>query len=370
MPKSKRVYPALTRSMLVSEWPANDRRIWLLETDVSRNTFSGGVASTWRPRTAQTVAESYGHALDWLRQRGILVPESCPAERWPLELVKAYAMELCGRVAPATAKGRLVNLQRALVVLAPKAELPDIFSIADRIGKETSHARKRGRLQRPADIVDLGIELMRSAERGERESRIRNAVQFREGLQMALLATCPVRRQNFIDIEIGRHLHRVGNQWWLKWDAEEVKNRTPIECPVAEILVPYLEQYMSVYRPELARGNTRSKRLWLTQFGEPQTAHSFQIRVAVLTKRAFDKPMSPHLFRDSVATSVAIESPEQVRMAATLLGHRSFATTERHYNLATSLSASREINRYIQSIRGAKRRGGHGRMRQKRKQSE
>jgi integrase len=38
-----------------------------------------------------------------------------------------------------------------------------------------------------------------------------------------------------------------------------------------------------------------------------------------------------HLFRDAAATTMSIADPAHVQVAATLLGHRTFATTERHY---------------------------------------
>jgi integrase len=50
-------------------------------------------------------------------------------------------------------------------------------------------------------------------------------------------------------------------------------------------------------------------------------------------------PPSAHLFRDTAATAIAIDRPEQARLAVPLLGHHSLATTERHYNLASIADA-------------------------------
>jgi integrase len=44
--------------------------------------------------------------------------------------------------------------------------------------------------------------------------------------------------------------------------------------------------------------------------------------------------VTPHRFRDSAATTLAIEDPAQVRVSARVLGHRSFQTTERYYQHA------------------------------------
>lgn len=66
------------------------------------------------------------------------------------------------------------------------------------------------------------------------------------------------------------------------------------------------------------------------------------------TKAAFGNALNPHMFRDAAATTLAISAPERVRSAAPLLGHRTFATTERHYIQATGLDAHR---RFVNALR-------------------
>jgi integrase/recombinase XerD len=48
-----------------------------------------------------------------------------------------------------------------------------------------------------------------------------------------------------------------------------------------------------------------------------------------------------HLFRDAAATTLAIADPAHVRVAAPLLGHRTFTTTERHCQQAQAFDAHR-----------------------------
>jgi integrase len=59
--------------------------------------------------------------------------------------------------------------------------------------------------------------------------------------------------------------------------------------------------------------------------------------------------MNPHLFRDAAATTLAIHDPQHVRIAAPLLGHRTFATTERYYQQATAMEAHCD---YVRAILG------------------
>jgi integrase len=84
--------------------------------------------------------------------------------------------------------------------------------------------------------------------------------------------------------------------------------------------------------------------------------HTLQLRLVLHTARAFCRPINPHLFRDCVATSIAIHDPKNVRMAATILGHQTFAVTERHYNLARTLEAGRSYTATIGEGRRAARR--------------
>jgi integrase/recombinase XerD len=61
----------------------------------------------------------------------------------------------------------------------------------------------------------------------------------------------------------------------------------------------------------------------------------------MLTKRMVGVPISPHLFRDCAATTIATDDPEHVLTIAPLLGHTTLKTSEKHYNHARSLDASR-----------------------------
>ena len=70
--------------------------------------------------------------------------------------------------------------------------------------------------------------------------------------------------------------------------------------------------------------------------------------------------MSPHLFRDAVATGIAISAPADMQMIRSLLGHTTLTTAERHYNLAGSLDAGRRHAATIATPRQAKPRGKSG----------
>jgi integrase len=74
--------------------------------------------------------------------------------------------------------------------------------------------------------------------------------------------------------------------------------------------------------------------------------------ISQLTKKHFGHVISPHLFRDSAATSIAIEDPEHTHVVRSVLGHSTTQSGERHYIHARALEASR---RYQQRILGLRR---------------
>jgi len=69
------------------------------------------------------------------------------------------------------------------------------------------------------------------------------------------------------------------------------------------------------------------------------------------TRAVFGHSVNPHLFRDCLATSVAVDDPNHFGIAARLLGHRNQATTERYYDQARSIDAIRRHQELIIGIR-------------------
>jgi integrase/recombinase XerD len=338
-------------------WPQNDRELWQRATKAGRRLLDISVAATWRPRTIATVAEAYAYALAWLQQRDQLDPTVAPELRWSYERLEAYAHDLSVRVRPATMKHRLLSLERALAVLAPRSDRGALRRLIQAVEIPSDDGRKRNRLQDSDRLVTLGLDLMTRAEQGWYGSRRKNAAYFRDGLQVALLALRGFRKGNFAGMRIGTHLLQQNGVWWLSFSSSETKNHIPLEVPFPEMLLPQLHRYLEYYRPLLAGRRYTGDRLWLSYRYEPQAAHSLQLQLVLHTRMAFGRPINPHLFRDCIATSIAIHDPKHVRMTATILGHSSFATTERHYNLARTLEASRCYGEAVSARRAAIRPG-------------
>jgi integrase len=346
----------------VEAWPEIDRLAWSRALVLGDLLEAGGPAEHWRPATRRFVAENYGFWLSWLADQGVDVDAETLSARQTRERLGAYIEHLRSRVSLATIENRLIGLERALAVMSPETDRSLLKRAIRRVrDPHAGIAGKRIRLQDSRDLFALGIRLMSEADDpvGESYRRTRWSTHYRDGLIIALLAARPLRRRNFAGLVLGRHVQLVQDQWWICIPAEETKTRMAIEVPFPEALVDSLDRYLKEHRPRLLNAPVpetcdilRSGPLWISiRTGAALSPHTLALRVAEHTGRAFGKPVNVHLFRDCAATSIALRDAEHIRIAASVLGHRRFATTERHYNLARSVEAAADYHSHLDRLR-------------------
>jgi integrase len=261
-------------------------------------------------------------------------------------------MEAAGN-GTATRISRLEELHQAARVMGPGRDWSWLRRLAGRVRARHRPARdKRPRLVGADELFGLGLDLMARAAGTPRQQ----AVQYRDGLAIALLAARPLRRANLAGLRLGASLVRQRGGWWILLPGAETKTGEPIEMPWPEALLPMLETWTAVHRPVLEAHRGRWHRpaegaLWLSADGSPMTGMALYDRITAATKEAFGAPVNPHLFRDCAATTIAVETPEEVGVASGVLGHRGRATTERYYNQARAVDAARRLQATVQGLR-------------------
>ena len=112
------------------------------------------------------------------------------------------------------------------------------------------------------------------------------------------------------------------------------------------MLAPHLQTYLADHRAGITallgpHMGVSSDGLWLSMYGQPMTDNGIYDCVVARTSEGLGQPINPHLFRDCAVTSVAIDDPANIGIASRLLGHRTRSTTERYYNQACGVEASR-----------------------------
>lgn len=340
----------------VAEWPAQDQAAWTEALRPGDLLDKGGVAERWAAVPVAMVANGYGRWLAWLADNRLFGAAESPEQRVSRERVFAYAAHLKATTAPFSVASRIQQLGDAMRALAPHGDWYWILRGAGRIRAQASSIRdKLARLQRSDRLVELGLRIMAEADAATAGRAARRAADYRDGLIIALLAHRPLRARNVAMIECGRHLVRRADGWWLAFTAEETKPEQPIDAPFPAHLAANLEHYLSVHRPTLLEVGQRHGRpgtpaLWVSGFGRAMCYANIGIQVRQHTKAAFGRAISPHLFRDCAATSIATAVPEEVELILPVLGHSTLATSERHYNQAQTLEAGRRYQDVIDEL--------------------
>ena len=129
----------------------------------------------------------------------------------------------------------------------------------------------------------------------------------------------------------------------------------------SSLTVP-LSRYLSKYQPVLLRGEqgdliTGTDAVWASEVGTQLETGALSRRIQQQTHLAFGESVPPHWFRDAAATTIAIDNPVHIGDAHLVLGHAGLGTTEKHYNQARSIEASRRHQDMLAAIRAAAKRG-------------
>lgn len=345
--------------MKVAFWPHDDRERWAKACAPDDPFDPGGARANLRPISNAKTEKGYGRWLTYLEMTKQLDANVPAPDRITPDRVKAYIESLMALGnSSQTILSRLQELGDMAKAMAPERDWTWINRLASKVRARGKPARdKRSRVVSTNELLALGTRLIQAA--GQAPTKRLAAIQFRDGLVIAFLALCPIRRKNLAGLELDRNVIHGGNGWELCLGPDETKTHAYYEVEWQDCIVPALELYLDVHRPVLMECKSRwyaeiGNALWVSSHGSPMTQIALYDVITRRTRDAFGRSINPHLFRDAAATTLAVDDPEHVRLSAALLGHRTFATTERYYQQAQMLSAQRKFAEVILSIRGTK----------------
>jgi integrase len=336
-----------TRSLPIQFWPEADRNAWTAAVQPTTRLKCGGAAGHLKPVTRDDHARKYGNFLGFLDRAGLLWLEGPPAENVTADNVNAYLTEIKGRLGSVSVHGSICQLRRAAQYIAPDRD----FAWLAEIGKDLAFvARPRSKFDRLVStetLLEAGLTLIREAEHSRHMSKFARAKQVRNGLMVALLALCPIRRKNFAALEIGRSFVEINGTWWIVLSASETKEKRADERPVNELLKPAIGRYIDQHRPLLARPDRAPPALWLSSRGTPMTDQQLTAVITRTTLSTVGVAVSPHLFRTSAASTAATYGGDNPYLGSALLHHTDPSVTITHYNRATSFSAGENFRRVV-----------------------
>src|SRR5262245_55728851 len=233
------------------EWPPADKRIWQEAMTDHADPFHGTAGAHLSERSRRQYQYGWRRFLGFLTLDEPAALAIAPAERLTKERVKRFVDHLKESNTPRSVAIQLDMLYKAARIMLPKLNLNWLKAIKARLYVTAPAQGARGPVITSVQLLELGQQLMDEITPSAKgRMRLADAVQYRDGLMIALLAFVPLRRKNLAALEIDRHLIREGDEWSVIVPAEETKtNRAAIEFPFPKILRAYLTTYLNIARP-------------------------------------------------------------------------------------------------------------------------
>ncbi len=333
------------------QWPAADRGLWAGAMDSNDDPFCDAPGASLAHATRRKYLFAWRRFLGFLAISEALALDADPAERLTIERVRSYVSHLAETNVRQSIAARIDELYQTARILMPKHDWAWLRNVKAKLHAAAPARGRCGPVITSVQLIDLGQELMDGSKpTPDAPIGMADAIRYRDGLMIALLAFIPLRRKNLAALEIGRHLIREGDCWFVLIPRAETKKRTSsIEVAIPEFLNPYLATYLDVVRPRMLR--RPCKALWVTPCGGA-LAYSAIWRIFTRhTAQRLGIRTAPHDGRDAGATTWAIAAPDQIGIARDLLGHSDLRTTTRHYNRARGVEASRTYTKVIEKVR-------------------
>ncbi len=294
------------RSLPLDLWPEADRNAWVAACQPATRLKRGGLASHLKPATRDDHAAHYGNFLGFLDRCGLLGRDGLPAANVTPEHVDGYLNELKDRLASTTLHGTICRLRRTAQYIAPSRDFAWLAEIGKDLALVARPRSKWDRLVLTERLVEAGLTLIHEAEISGSMTKLARACQVRNGLMVALLAFCPIRRKNFTALEIGRSFVKIRGTWWIVLSASETKEKRADERPIDELLTPVIDHYLRQHRSVLARSDNAPPALWLSaNDGAPISDKAVARVIRMTTLSTVGVAVSPHLFRAAGASSAA-----------------------------------------------------------------
>ena len=305
--------------------------------------------------TVRLAEYEYGRYLRWLSEHGLLDPNTRPIDRAGKEQVRAFFNDYRTGRAPSTVALAIRGIAYVVRATHPPDGLPWLTKMAHAMANRAEPVKsKTARMATIAELLNLGRELMKEGRIDLSREHRSGAQVFRDGLMLSALATRPLRRRNLAALQIGKTLVMDAQGVRVIFKEKETKTGATIDWAYPHFLRTDFILYLSNARPILRARATEPDDgyLWVGRRGNRMDAEELTQRISVVTKARLGRRISPHLFRDCVATDIAIHAPEHVGITMPVLGHATLATSQKYYNQASSFHAAQRLQTIVAGLRG------------------
>jgi integrase/recombinase XerD len=336
------------------DWPEEDRKRWEAAFKAGTDRFDDcGPAAHLAESTRFGLQYAYAKFLAFLSAHHDNLLARAPAARLDRTIIEAYVRwqpASCGGI---TITNYLHHLGMALRYICPGEDWSWLLTITKRIAAQAKQKPEKHHLVTSETLYALGIDLMDriiTKVNAAKNISIADALHYRNGLIIALLALVPLRRRTLAALRIGKHLVQSGDLWMLDIPAEDIKTKRPLDYAISAVLSARIDLYLNQFRPRIP-GAGMHDYLWASNRGRPMRDGIIYATVRQCTRETLGFPVNLHRFRRAAATLWSSRDPANVRGVKDLLGHASFGTTEKHYIMARSRLAGRALAHAVDAAR-------------------
>ncbi len=157
--------------------------------------------------------------------------------------------------APTSVWSYVQHLAVVLEVVEPNADTGWLWTVANVLKRSMRPTdRKRGRIVPSSKLFACGLQMMGAASQDTRPPELNDALHYRDGLVISLLAARPLRLRNVAGIDWDKQLVEHSQGWHFHFDGSETKTDQALSCALPDALASRLRRYLDVYRPMLLAG--------------------------------------------------------------------------------------------------------------------
>jgi integrase len=334
-------------------WPAEDRARWQAAFKAGDRFDGSGPGSHLAEATRRNLWISYARFLAFISANRQDLLDQRPEARIDRLVVAGYVAwrrRSCGYGMVAV---DLNGLRGALRLICPGVDWSWLLTISKRIKAAAPRKARKYHLVTSDHLYALGIELMDHAVAGADSAELlskAHALEYRDGLIIALLALIPLRSRALVALRIGKQLVKTGDFWDLDIPAADTKTRRALDYQISKELCTRIDLYLERFRRRLP-GADKHTGLWASNKRRPMSAIAIYNAVRRRTKKAFGFAVNLHRFRHAAASLWSIRDPVNVRGAKDLLGQWSFGITQKHYIMGQSRLAGRALAQAVDAAR-------------------
>ena len=172
-------------------------------------------------------------------------------------------------------------------------------------------------------------------------------------MAIAILLSCPIRVGNLAGLHLERNLHRPGDgRTFLLFEADEVKNRQPIEFELPPRITALIDAHLATWQPLLCAGPAP----WLFPRRDgraPMNRSQMADGIARRIRKEVGVEFNVHLFRHLAAMIWLDAHPGSYEVVRRLLGHAELSRTLDAYAGFEAGTATRLFGAVVEAGRAA-----------------